>query len=144
MEAILKRRSGDEFKGDFAAELWSLEHLPRPWAEDEQVEAALVSLFDVYRKAGYATKQSGSYEPIMAGDQLIACGDEAVPRRRAVPLPGDGKDRPNRQPRLHGAAAALPGRHSGRAAASTSIPTGDCRSRGTWIIPGSTATASTS
>ncbi len=78
VEAILKRRRGDEFTGDFAAELWSLEHLPRPWAKDEQVEAALVSLFSVYRKAGYATKQSGSREPIMAGDQLIACGDKAV------------------------------------------------------------------
>jgi len=78
VEAILKRRSGDEFTGDFGAELWSLEHLPRPWSKDDQVEAALVSLFDIYRKAGYATKQTASYEPIMAGDQLIACGDEAV------------------------------------------------------------------
>jgi len=78
VEAILRRRQGEVFTGDFAAELWSLEHLPRPWSKDNQVEAALVSLFDIYQKVGYATKQSAGYEPIMAGDQLIACGDEAV------------------------------------------------------------------
>jgi hypothetical protein len=81
VDAILNRRHGDTYTGDFAANLWSLEHLPRPWASDEQVEAALASLFDVYKTVGYATKQSDSFEPVMAGDQLVACGDEAIPVR---------------------------------------------------------------
>ncbi|MGM0485679.1 MAG: hypothetical protein ACQESR_02840 [Planctomycetota bacterium] len=78
VEAILERWDGEVFVGDFPVELWNLEHLPRPWAEDERVEAALVSLFDFYRDVGYATKQAGSYEPIMAGDQVIARGEEEV------------------------------------------------------------------
>ncbi|MFW6171016.1 MAG: hypothetical protein ACODAD_11040 [Planctomycetota bacterium] len=81
VKAILERRHGDVFIGDFPAELWSLEHLSRPWAEDERVEAALVSLFDFYRDAGYATKQAASHEPLVAGDQVIACGDEDIPVR---------------------------------------------------------------
>ncbi len=79
--AILNRWQGDVFTGDFAVELWNLEHVPRPWSKDEQVEAALASLFDVYRQIGYSTKGNDSYEPIIAGDQLIACGKEEIPVR---------------------------------------------------------------
>lgn len=78
IEAILRRRRGDIFTGDFGADLWGLEHVPRPWSDSESVEAALVSLFAVYRKAGYSTKRSESYEPVMSGDQLIACGEEQI------------------------------------------------------------------
>ncbi len=81
VEAILKRFEKDVFLGDFAAELWGLGQLPRPWARDEQVEATLVTLFDIYRDVGYSTKQSGSYESIISGDQLIACGQEKIPVR---------------------------------------------------------------
>ena len=77
-QAILGRRREDAFLGDVAAHLWSLEHLPRPWSEDAQVEAALVSLFDVYRDQGHSTKVAGSHERLIAGDQLIACGEERV------------------------------------------------------------------
>jgi len=78
VEAILNRWQGGVFHGDFAVELWNLEHIERPWAGDERVEADLVSLFGFYRNVGYSTKQAGGYEPIKPGDQLIACGGEEV------------------------------------------------------------------
>ena len=81
VQAILNRGQGGVFIGDFAVELWNLEHVPRPWSEDDRVEAAVVALFDTYRPAGYSTKQAGSYEPIVAGDQIVACGAQAVPVR---------------------------------------------------------------
>ncbi len=78
VQAILNRWHDDVFTGDFAAELWGLEHIERPWAKDDRVEAALVSLFDIYRTVGFSTKQAASYEPVIAGDQLIACGKETI------------------------------------------------------------------
>ncbi len=78
VQAILGRRQGDVYIGDFPAELWGLEHISRPWSGDEEVEAALVALFDAYRTVGYSTKQSDSFEPIMTGDQLTVCGKEEV------------------------------------------------------------------
>jgi len=81
VQAILNRGKGGVFIGDFAVELWNLEHVPRSWSEDDRLEAAVTALFDVYRQAGYSTKQSGSYEPIVAGDQIVVCGDQSVPVR---------------------------------------------------------------
>jgi hypothetical protein len=75
---ILKRWKGDRFAGDYAGELWQLEHIPRPWSSNKDVEAAIASLFGIYREQGYSTKQSSSYEPILPGDQLIACGEQEV------------------------------------------------------------------
>ena len=79
--AILGRRREGAFVGDIAAHLWSLEHLPRPWSNNAEVEGALVALFDVYREQGHSTKSIGSYERLITGDQVIACGEEAVPVR---------------------------------------------------------------
>ncbi len=78
---ILDRRQNGTFLGDIAAHLWALDQLPRPWAEDAQVEETLEALFGVYRDQGYSVKQKGSYERVMAGDQLVACGDEQIPVR---------------------------------------------------------------
>jgi hypothetical protein len=78
VRAILSRWRGEAFVGDFAGELWKLDHLPRPWSSDERVEAAIGSLYQSYRQPGYSTKQVDSYEPLMAGDQLIACGQEEI------------------------------------------------------------------
>jgi hypothetical protein len=78
VQAILDRRQGDVLIGDFAVEMWNLEHIPRPWARDSRIDDLLVSLFAWYRRAGYSTKQTGSYEPVLAGDQIIACGDQSV------------------------------------------------------------------
>ncbi len=78
VRAILGRRKDGAFVGDFAGDLWKLEQTPRPWAKDEQVEAAIASLFRVYREQGFSTKQADSYEPLMEGDQVIACAGEEV------------------------------------------------------------------
>ncbi len=81
VEPILGRWQNGAFIGDIAANLWTLEHLPRPWASDEPMEQALVKLFSVYREQGYLTKTTGGHEPLMEGDQVIACGEEAIPVR---------------------------------------------------------------
>ena len=78
VQAILRRWHGDVFLGDFPVELWSLEHIARPWANNEAVDHVLVSLFSEYRTVGWSTKQTGSYEPVLPGDQLIACSGEEV------------------------------------------------------------------
>jgi len=78
IRAILGRWRGEAFVGDVAGDLWKLEHAPRPWSPDPYVEGAIKVLFRVYREHGYSTKQVDSYEPIVAGDQLIACGREQI------------------------------------------------------------------
>jgi hypothetical protein len=78
IRAILNRRSGEAFTGDIAGDLWKLEQTPRPWSQDRKVEAAMALLFRIYRQQGYSTKQVDSFEPIVAGDQLIACAREQV------------------------------------------------------------------
>lgn len=76
--AMLRRWKNGAFTGDIAGELWKLDHLPRPWSTDAAVETALQSLFQNYRAHGFSTKQVDSYEPVLAGDQLIACTDESI------------------------------------------------------------------
>jgi hypothetical protein len=78
VQAIVSRWRRDAFVGDIAGELWKIEQVPVPWSTDERVAAALRSLFGVYRQHGYSTKQADSFELLMAGDQVIACGDEAI------------------------------------------------------------------
>jgi predicted dehydrogenase len=78
VRAIVHRLREDGFVGNFAGDLWTLEHAPRPWAADPQVEAALSSLFQMYREQGFSTKQIDSFEPLMEGDQVIACGQEEI------------------------------------------------------------------
>ena len=78
VRAIVGRMRGTAFVGDFAGDLWKLEQAPRPWSREERVEAAIASLFSVYREQGYSTKQIYSYEPLMAGDQIIASGEQVI------------------------------------------------------------------
>ncbi|NLF69647.1 MAG: cupin domain-containing protein [Candidatus Anammoximicrobium sp.] len=78
VQAILSRWTDAGFVGDFAGELWRLDHLARPWSSDERVEAAIGSLFRLCRQSGCSTKQLDSYEPVLAGDQLIASGGEEI------------------------------------------------------------------
>jgi len=78
IRAILSRWRGDAFTGDMAGDLWKLEQTPRPWSEDRHVEAAIALLFRIYRQYGHSVKQVDSYEPIVAGDQLIACAREQI------------------------------------------------------------------
>ena len=76
--AITNRRRGAAFVGDFAGELWKLDHAARPWSSDPKVERALNSLYQAYRQHGFSTKGLDSWEPLTAGDQLIACGAEEI------------------------------------------------------------------
>jgi hypothetical protein len=78
VNAILRRWKNGCFTGDIAGDLWKLDHLPRPWSTDPQVEAALQSLFQNYREHGFSTKQAGSFEPLLAGDQLITASDDLL------------------------------------------------------------------
>ncbi len=95
IDAILGRWNGQSLAGDFAGELWKLDHLPRPWACHAEVEAAIGSLFQRYRQCGWSTKQADSWEPLLEGDQLIACpGDEIRVRGRFVCLAMENTARP--------------------------------------------------
>ncbi len=78
VDAILGRRREAAFVGDYAGELWKLDHVARPWASDGEVETRIHSLFQRYRQDGYSTKRVDSFEPLLAGDQLIACGDQTL------------------------------------------------------------------
>ena len=78
VEAILARWKGAAFVGDYAGELWKLDHVARPWAGDADIAAALDSLFQRYRRDGYSTKRVDSFEPVLEGDQLIVSGEESL------------------------------------------------------------------
>jgi hypothetical protein len=75
VDAILGRWRGAAFVGDYAGELWKLDHVARPWASDGDVETTIRSLFQRSRQDGYSTKRVGSFEPLLEGDQLIVSGD---------------------------------------------------------------------
>ena len=78
IKAILDRQRGEAFVGDYAGELWKLDHAPRPWSSDDEVQALLDWLFTVYREQGFSTKQVDGWEGIQQGDQLIACAEERI------------------------------------------------------------------
>ena len=77
-QAILNRRRGGVYVGDYAGELWKLDHVPRPWSTDEPVESALRALFTMYRGQGHSTKRTDSWEPVLEGDQFIVCADQPL------------------------------------------------------------------
>lgn len=78
VRAIVGRWRRGTFVGEVAGDLWKLLHVPRPWSSDPTVQSALEWFFGAYRRFGYSTKQSDSYEPVQAGDQLVACGEEEL------------------------------------------------------------------
>ena len=78
VRAILGRRKQDAYVGDYAGELWKLDHLPRPWSGDPRIQAVLDSLFQMYRGHGHSTKQVDSYEPLIEGDQVIAGPQQSI------------------------------------------------------------------
>ena len=84
VEAILGRRRGTVFVGDYGGELWRLDHLPRPWSSDPEVQAVLESLFVAVRDHGYSTRQGAGHEPLQAGDQVIVCGDQTLDVRGSL------------------------------------------------------------
>jgi hypothetical protein len=78
VQAILSRCHDGVYVGDFANDLWKLEHAPESWSKDDEVIEAIRFLFSVYRECGYSTKTTDSYERIMEGDQLIVAGTETL------------------------------------------------------------------
>jgi hypothetical protein len=78
VRAVLGRWKGEQFSGDFAGDLWKLAQTPRPWSKSDQVEKAIGSLFRLYREQGFSIKQVDSWEPLLAGDQVISCASDAV------------------------------------------------------------------
>jgi len=78
VRAILARRQGGAYRGEFANELWKLEHAHKPWSADPNVVSALETLFAEHRAAGFSEKTESSWEPIVAGDQVIAAGAEEL------------------------------------------------------------------
>ena len=98
VRAIVRRLREDGFIGNFAGDLWTLEHAPRPWSADAQAEAARTSFFHVYREQGFSTKQIDSFEPLMEGDQVIACRRGSDSRSRPLSLPGDGERHTHDEP----------------------------------------------
>ncbi len=75
---ILDRRRNGKFVGDFSAQLWALDHIARPWSADARVEKTLERLFLLPGEHGYSVKQTGSYERVMTGDQLVVRGAEDI------------------------------------------------------------------
>ena len=95
IRAILSRCRDGGFVGDYAGELWKLDHVPQPWTNDAEVMPVLQSLFVKYRDHGHSTKTLDSFEPLMQGDQLIACGNETLRvRGRFRCLTMENVDRP--------------------------------------------------
>ncbi len=78
IDAILSRRSADAYIGDYANDLWKLEHAPRPWSGEATIERAIESLWKYCPDAGYSQKRGGSFERIMEGDQLVVAGNESL------------------------------------------------------------------
>jgi len=78
VQAILRRACRGTFVGDYAGELWRLDHVARPWSGDPAMLGALDELFAACRYQGFSTKQVDSFERILPGDQLIACDGAPV------------------------------------------------------------------
>ncbi len=78
VRAILSKRRGTHFIGDYAGELWRLDHIARPWSTDASVQEAIERLFLRYRDCGWSVKRSDSFEEFHEGDQLIACAGDTL------------------------------------------------------------------
>jgi len=79
VDAILRRWNDKTFCGDISGELWRLvEQTKRPWSTDSETEGALEALFRCPRTIGFSTKTVDSWEPLMAGDQLIVTENEPL------------------------------------------------------------------
>ena len=83
IDAVLARERDAAYIGDFANDLWKLEHAPRPWSSDSDIEQAIEALWDHCGRAGHSIKSGGSFEPIMEGDQFVVAGGETLRVRGA-------------------------------------------------------------
>jgi hypothetical protein len=78
LNAILSRRREGCFIGDYANDLWKIEHVSDLGTDHPKVLEAIHFLFRVYRSQGYSTKRVDSFEKIIEGDQLIVAGSEEL------------------------------------------------------------------
>jgi hypothetical protein len=78
VQSILSRFRHDTYIGDFANDLWALEHSTEPWSPDLRVIQTIRYLFLVYRERGFSKKIADSYERVMIGDQLAVSGSETL------------------------------------------------------------------
>lgn len=81
VEAILDRRKGDLLAGDAAGETWLMieSGIPKSeWSGHAGTRRLLDRLLDWYTQMGWSTKTVGSWEPIIAGDQLTVAPDEII------------------------------------------------------------------
>ncbi len=78
VQAILERRRNRVYMGDYANDLWKLDHARDKWSDDPAVMDAIYFLFRAYRRQGYSVKTVDSFERIMEGDQLIVAGRETL------------------------------------------------------------------
>ena len=78
VQSILSRFHRGAYRGDFANDLWKLEHTTEPWSSDPKVIETIRYLFLVYRECGFSRKTTASYESLMAGDQLAVSGGETL------------------------------------------------------------------
>ncbi len=86
MQSIFDRACGADFIGDVAGEIWLLleSGVPRAkWTESSRADAALAVVLEAYRRMGWSEKSEGSWEPIMAGDQLAVTPDAPLRVRGA-------------------------------------------------------------
>lgn len=78
VESVLSRRNGDAYLGDYANDLWKLEHTPRPWSTSGRAEELIESLWSYCARAGYSVKARDSWEPLIEGDQLVVARGESM------------------------------------------------------------------
>lgn len=75
VNAILARWRDPVFVGDIAGEIWLILESGLPedaWTSDAEALQTLRFVIARYRDIGWSTKQTGSFERLIAGDQLIA------------------------------------------------------------------------
>jgi hypothetical protein len=73
IQSVVDRARGADFIGDVAGEIWLLleSGVPRAkWSGSDGADAALAVVLEAYRRIGWSQKSEGSWEPVMAGDQL--------------------------------------------------------------------------
>lgn len=81
VRAIIARLHGTTFIGDIAGEVWLIIESgvpPEEWTADQDASLALDIIIARYRDLGWSVKQTGSYEPITAGDQVTVTGDQPL------------------------------------------------------------------
>jgi len=86
IQSIIDRTRGADFIGDVAGEIWLLleSGVPRgQWSESDCADSALDAVLDVHRGIGWSEKSEGSWEPVMAGDQLAVTPDTPLRVRGA-------------------------------------------------------------